>query len=458
MKLWLKISLISIIMVTLATGICSFIMLMGFGKSNIDLAIEGVIRDQEIRMNSWKDAMKKEIDDSYSELAQRSLAQYLIRNFGNQNTILMSKEDSIYNHTSIDPLEYLAFNEEYITKYTIQDIDGLSYLLVGSSYKINGVPYSLYVIKDLTSIYNNIEKMAYQFSFVNLSVISVSALFIMGLILLILKPIKTLKKNTGLIASGIYDKRIEILEEDEIGDLANDFNLMAEAIEEHILELEDQIERRTLFMNALTHEIKTPITSISGNAQTLLLTKMEEEEREDALIWINKECVRVERLSKKLMDLIVLKNEESLELKNLNVSDFFEEIFQMSSENLKEKDIDLKIENSIEVLFVDKDLLLSLVLNLIDNAIKASERESIIELIGKDNMIVVKDYGRGIPEEEIARITEPFYMVDKSRSKKLGGMGLGLALSKELVRLHGAALLIESELGQGTSVKVVFNV
>src|SRR5699024_4040829 len=95
-------------------------------------------------------------------------------------------------------------------------------------------------------------------------------------------------------------------------------------------------------------------------------------------------------------------------------------------------------------------------LNLVDNARKASNPGDTIELSAEGNSITVKDHGRGIPPDELKKITEPFYMVDKTRSKKAGGIGFGLALADELARIHGAKLIFEGTPGKGTKVKVVF--
>lgn len=104
----------------------------------------------------------------------------------------------------------------------------------------------------------------------------------------------------------------------------------------------------------------------------------------------------------------------------------------------------------------DSDLLESLLINLIDNAAKASAPGSVVWLVGKKNEITVEDEGFGIPDEEIARVTEAFYMVDKARSRKAGGCGLGLALCSRIAKLHGARLVIESRQGEGTTVRVQF--
>lgn len=104
----------------------------------------------------------------------------------------------------------------------------------------------------------------------------------------------------------------------------------------------------------------------------------------------------------------------------------------------------------------DEDLMLSFITNLIDNACKASPAGSCIRLIGTKSGIIVEDSGTGIPEEEIRHITEPFYMVDKSRSRKQGGAGLGLALCSQIARLHGGRLEIKSAVGEGTCIGMRF--
>lgn len=455
MKLWLKISLLAIIMVTLATGICSLVMLLRSGQSNLDLEIRNTLTDQKMRAASWSAAMENELNTQYSATAQRSLADYLIDKFTDENTILISGDDFISNATSMNPKDYLPVETDG-QQYIIQDIDGSTMMIAGSRLKINNTLYELYVIKDISAVYAGIQELTYQFALINLAVIVFAGAVIVVLVRLVLRPIAALKKGASSIAAGIYDQRIDIAENDEVGELATHFNSMAGAVENHVQQLRDESERRTLFMSALTHELKTPMTSISGNAQTLLRTKMDDDEREDALIRIDAECTRIERLSQKLMQLIVLHQNEKIRLEPTSVAEFLESVRQSSAQQLKQRGLKLEISNSMDTLVMDSDLLSSLMLNLIDNAGKASQPGDTIELFAKGNTFTVKDQGKGIPKNEIDKITQPFYMVDKSRSKKAGGIGLGLALCAEIARLHGAKLLFESTLGQGTTVKVVF--
>lgn len=116
----------------------------------------------------------------------------------------------------------------------------------------------------------------------------------------------------------------------------------------------------------------------------------------------------------------------------------------------------LEISCTANILPMDEDLLCSALLNLIENSAKASAPGQTIRLRAQGNRLEVSDNGRGIPQKDLDRITEPFYMGDPSRSKGNGGFGLGLALVKEIAGVHKAVLDIQSTPGEGTTVRLVF--
>ena len=116
----------------------------------------------------------------------------------------------------------------------------------------------------------------------------------------------------------------------------------------------------------------------------------------------------------------------------------------------------LEISCTASMLPMDEDLLCSALLNLIENSAKASAPGQTIRLRAQGNRLEVSDNGRGIPQKDLDRITEPFYMGDPSRSKGNGGFGLGLALVKEIAAVHKAVLDIQSTPGEGTTVRLVF--
>ena len=151
---------------------------------------------------------------------------------------------------------------------------------------------------------------------------------------------------------------------------------------------------------------------------------------------------------------------QKLERKEIPIPELVEELKRVSAVSLTEKQMTLIVDAQSGSIFGDRDLLLSLFLNLIDNARKASEPGGRIWLLGdrlQDGyQITVQDEGRGIEPEELARITEAFYMVDKSRSRKEGGAGIGMSLCQEIIRLHHAKWQIDSEVDHGTTITITF--
>lgn len=199
------------------------------------------------------------------------------------------------------------------------------------------------------------------------------------------------------------------------------------------------------------------MTSIIGYSDTLLHVRINEEQQKKALTHINNECRRLERLSGKMMNLLELYNNETIHMEKHPVSQLIGKVAELEKYHLKEQGITLETRSDDTVLLMDMDLMESLLVNLIDNAMKASKEGDTIYVEAVGTCILVEDHGRGIPAEEIPKITEAFYMVDKSRSKKAGGIGLGLALCTQIVKLHGAKMEIKSKPGVGTQIRVIFS-
>ena len=147
---------------------------------------------------------------------------------------------------------------------------------------------------------------------------------------------------------------------------------------------------------------------------------------------------------------------QKISLSEISVNDLLEQVRTSIEAPLREKDIQLIVTCGAGTILGDIDLLQSAIVNLVDNAAKASERGQQVSVKAYGKVIEVSDNGKGIPTDALEHITEPFFMVDKSRSKKLGGVGLGLALVKEIVQAHNAKLEVESIEGSGTTVRIRF--
>ena len=259
------------------------------------------------------------------------------------------------------------------------------------------------------------------------------------------------------IAGGDLTTRSQIGSPDEFGQLSRDFDSMADKLQETLSRMESDMLRQENFMGAFAHELKTPMTAIIGFADLLRQGNLDENTRMTAANYIFTEGRRLEKLSFKLLDLIVLKK-DSIVMKRVWLNRYLDEIERALSPSLRDKGIRLVCRAEQAKAVLEPDLVKSLLYNLIDNASKAMDSGGIIGVkataIPGGCQFYVADNGRGMEEKELARITEAFYRVDKSRSRAQGGAGLGLALCKQIVELHNGSIHFESKPGAGTQVTV----
>lgn len=372
------------------------------------------------------------------------------------NTPAKGKADStIYNHTLFtrEYLMSLTYNSDKNMEYTYLDWEGGSYIVFGRIIK-GDLQY--YRIEDITYVREKQEHLLVSMILITAGVVGATILFLQLILKRMLKPLQKLNDSAGRIAKGQYDERIPVERSDEIGQLSETFNEMAAAVEHKTKSLEESEYRKTLFMGNLTHELKTPMTAISGYAQTLLTVRLGEEAQEEALQYIYQECGRLERLSRKMLKLLELDQETELKRTDIPIRRIFDAAGRACQSVLDKKKLSLSLEENGEVFLLEEDLMTEALINLIDNAAKASEEGGKIILRAGYDFIEVEDYGKGIPPEEQERILEPFYMVDKSRSRKSGGAGLGLALTAVIARCHNCRIAIDSREGEGTRIRLQF--
>lgn len=274
-----------------------------------------------------------------------------------------------------------------------------------------------------------------------------------------LSPLETLTAAADCIAGGAYAMRANVKTADEVGALSRSFDRMADTVEEKISNLEATNRQQELLIGALTHELKTPMTAIIGYSNSLLTMPLPEDRKAEALQQIHEAALRTERLSQKMMQLVSLSHEADIEMKPVSLKRLFESIQAAMEPVAKEAGIHLVTQAEKHMLSGDNDLLFSALANLIDNAIKASTsgQDVVLSAGHSDSTVVlsVRDQGRGIPKEELPKLSQAFYRVDKARSRKLGGAGLGLAICRLVAQAHGGSLEIESLEGQGTIVSLV---
>lgn len=269
------------------------------------------------------------------------------------------------------------------------------------------------------------------------------------------RPLQELSDAAREITEGNLERRVKISSCDEVGRLAQDFNEMTENLVEHIEKLEEAMNRQEVFMGSFAHELKTPMTSIIGYADLLRSQELTLTERRDAANYIFSEGKRLENLSLKLLDLLVLRHRE-VKMVYCSPAKLIQDAAALLKEQLIKQKLKIKIECEEGNCMLEPALVKSLAVNLIDNARKSMEQPGMIRVIQKMTpqgcLIRVEDEGRGIPPEEISRVTEAFYRVDKSRSRAQGGAGLGLSLCLEIVKIHGGDIRFEAMEKGGTAV------
>ncbi len=337
---------------------------------------------------------------------------------------------------------------------------GRHYLLINDVLEMDGQFMPFTYIKDINWVDQS--RTEHYLLFIRSGFTGLLLIVLLAYILskLLLKPLEQLGLSARRITHGQYAERVPLESNDEIGNLALQFNTMAAAVEEHVQELQREDEHKQRFIDNLSHEMRTPLTAIIGYAETLKKIKYDEITFFTGLNYIHNEGLRLQRLFSSLMNLSLLR-ETKLELEKVAGEILLRDALQMMEPLAASRDIKLLSAcDNITEFTVNRDLMKDVFGNLMENAIRASAPHSqiIVGCATEENSkyIFVRDEGCGISPDELQKISEPFYRVDKSRSRTEGGLGLGLAICQGIVEKHGANLQINSTVGQGTEVKIIW--
>lgn len=281
----------------------------------------------------------------------------------------------------------------------------------------------------------------------------VAALLVLLLCRRLVHPLEQLDAASREIAAGAYNRRVALAGSDEIAGLSRSFDAMATAVEDKISALEHHLQEREDFVAAFTHELKTPMTSMLGYADLLRGTEVPADTQQKAANFIYHESKRLETLSERLMELMRLNGTEPPALEPVCLNTVFRQVLRA----LPAGDPPLTVEACSLTVQAQPELLCDLLYNLVQNAQHATPPNGQITLEAAEHgeavTLTVRDTGCGISAEELPRITEPFYRVDKSRARQQGGSGMGLALCARIAALHGTRLEFVSTPGKGTTVR-----
>lgn len=462
MKFGVKIVISVIAIISVIFSIAGIVIIKSNFKYSFEKAINQSIDSHTLERYGIENNISTNIEKN-GNISREKLSSYaisLVSYLGNDKKIsIYIENEKIYSNIDIDEESLTFLSKANDVKYIIKDIEKQKYILVSSSVEVNSQRVMLISRYDITDVFTERDRQVQFFYKVDTVVIVISSIVICMLAIFLTRPIRKLNEMSKKITKGSYDERVNIKSNDEIGELAKSFNKMIETIENKINELELSVEQKEDFITNFTHELKNPMTSIIGYADILKSGKYDKETNIKSANYIFNEAKRLETLAHKLMDLMELSN-ETVKLESINVVWFMNDLYKDIHESLGEIELKLDIEDGY--IMADTILLEDCLRNLIDNSKKANPKDKIIKVIGKNEQdkykISVEDKGCGIPKEEIPRIVESFYMIDKARARENGRNGIGLSICEKIAKIHNTKLIIESELNKGTCVSLYLEV
>lgn len=272
---------------------------------------------------------------------------------------------------------------------------------------ISSDEHEIYLVTetDISQVVDKQEMMHNYFQRIYMIILCVVFPAIFLLTGMITAPIKNVSKAAKRIAGGNYSERISFSGHDEICELADNFNQMAERVEEKIDELSGIAKQKEEFAANFAHELKTPMTSVIGYADMLYQKDLSREQVKSAAYYIWNEGMRLEALSLKLMDLFVL-DKQDFKLEKMDVKELFRNISEGIYPVCKKNGVIFHMGLENGKIYVDFDLLKTMILNMVDNAVKADCSDIwIVGKAGREGYVIqIADNGKGIPKNELGRI------------------------------------------------------
>lgn len=452
MKFAWKIFTATFLIIVLSFGIGGFILINSLFNTSLKSVINTALSENKLICVSLNSLLSN---------TEMPLFDYTISSFSKQingkNRIIIDEISSVTYYSESHFSNLLQEDEQ---GYQIISQNDVKYIQIVSLLNLNDSNVYIESIIDISETYNLRTNQCNTYMILLACVALFGSAALMIFSYAITKPLGSLSIAAQEIAQGNYDKRAPIQRYNtskEITALTKNFNIMADNMESYIEKLRDEAKRQEDFVGNFTHELKTPLTSIIGYADMLRSFDLDQDTRRTSAEYIYREGKRLEALSLHLLNLIVVRN-SSITLQNINTTDLFSDIKNSLHFTIKKYDMSVDYEIEDAAVRAEPVLMKTVLANLVENACKASKNGDAITVTGKvcknKYRISVIDHGCGIPENELLRITEAFYMVDKSRAREKGSAGLGLALCSEILRLHNTELNFQSEVGVGTTVSL----
>ena len=460
MRFRTKILLYVMILLTLSFSIGGSLLISVSFHAGLESERDNAQSAYRMILYTLKAVNQLQSDDSAAELSgillqldsQNDRSWTCLRLLSGEKTVYAGRNEGLFVEAKTEPSAQRCVSTYFTGP------DGTRYLQISGNFLDSSEnAYRLEVLYDISSVYNARDSQVRIYRWVFGAVLLCGLLLSWIIASRLTAPLRRLSQTARAIAQGELDSRADIHSQDEVGQLAMDFNGMADNLQEKIEQLQESMRRQEEFMGSFAHELKTPMTSVIGYADLMRGRDLNPEEQREAANYVFKEARRLEALSIKLLDLLVLQRQD-FPLTRCSPKALLGEVAQTLAPALYRSGIRLRCRGEEGSCLLEPDLVKSLLTNLIDNARKSMDNGGVLRVDQRMEAdgcrYVVTDQGRGMEAEALERITEAFYRIDKSRSRAQGGAGLGLALCREIVRLHKGEMQFYSQPGKGTQVVV----
>lgn len=459
MKLSLKFSLSMILLIACVLSLGSILFLQQDFTENIRQAKTAAATEHARQQALVQMRLDEDSPDSQGAVSS-SLFQYAgsLKNYGAQSQMALYQGELMAFSSldlSVSETVYMPLIRQ--CRQTGADMQLLTQ--VGSEYWLlscSMIPYKEYEVELITArrvsdVFARRNRSAAWFMRIELLVVALAAVAAVIVSKVLTRPLSSLSQTAKAIAGGELSARTKIRGSDEIAQLSRSFDSMADVVQSQIDQLSLSVIQRDDFIAAFTHEIKTPMTCIIGYADILREAEADPETLQTAADAIYHDARRLETLSQKLLLLYRLNREDALPMQPAPLEEIFREAAGALANPPRVKWADPK---GCKVL-AEKVLLANLLQNLVQNSLRSLPQEGgwvavTVQTAGGKAELAVTDNGCGMTEEQLQRVTEPFYMVDKSRARSMNGSGIGLALCARIAALHHTELHFESTPGVGT--------
>lgn len=473
MKLYWKIFLISLALIMVAVGITSFAFLrysfLNSEKSAEEMALAShayIVAEFKSKAEYQREKSNSFIisADGMTEALEHAVGKLSAAESGETAAVFIEARvgvKSVCDGVNMDIIDTSVFPVgENSGKYysCIIENDGKRYLTVYSGITAAGSEADVFSAQDVTGMYEGYEKELKFAALVSvISAVTVSVILFV-LTYFLLRPLKNVNTALEMISGGDYDVRLKASGGREFCSISENVNIMVEAVGKNVKKLENIAEGRKQYVDRLAHEMKTPLTSILCFGDLLRIKKnVPEAERIEYAGIIVDEAKRMKNMSSKLLELAVAESAE-IELRCVPVMEILTETVSAIGPGFEADGIKLCVNDDAEDgnILCDRELFKSLIYNICDNARKASEKGQTVTLTCRRKngkmLIFIIDRGIGMTKDVLKKVTKPFYMADKNRSRKEGGAGIGLSLCVEIAKLHGASISAKSHPGKGTTM------